>query len=140
MKNLTLNKMKSGMSLGDCIVAIAEGNIGLITMLPEICHEAEEILQNGRGAYGILSMLDVMRIYGSDLAILLSDRCKYDHANLLTIIWCFEVGLMQQQLKRNVPKFAELDEIKQFISSNDATFPFKEARIFIQKNSSIRFS
>jgi predicted nuclease of restriction endonuclease-like RecB superfamily len=143
MENITLHKMKQGMSFTDCLIAIADGNIGLITMMPEVCNKAAEITKTDRSYYGILSILDVMEVYGNDLANLFSKLCKKEDVKLILIIWAIEVGFNQLNLKKNIPDFASVTTIKKIIedlnAGKEVSYPFDEAKQFIEKNSPIRF-
>jgi hypothetical protein len=78
-KKLTSHKMHEGMSFDVCLVAISDGVIGLILLLPDVCQKAVGILGKGHTPFAILSMLDAMEIYGVDLATL------YAHGGPMTI-------------------------------------------------------
>ncbi len=148
MEEIKLHRLKKGMQFHECVVAIAGGIIGNLSWLQEVCEEAESIREKGNekygeAMYGILSILDVMEIYGGDLSRLFVDLCKEDKKKFLIIVWVYEVGLNQSQFGDEVPEFAKLETIKQIIaelhSGKEPSFPFDEAEKFIEKNSSVCF-
>lgn len=142
MKNLTLHKIKKGMTFDECLVAICDGVIGLVALLPGVCEKAASILGGGHTPYTILSMLDAMEIYGDDLTYLYAE-CENDGLNLITIVWAVEVGANESKLGKEIPEFAEVETIKQMItdlrSRKEVNYPFDEAKKFIEENSLVRF-
>jgi hypothetical protein len=149
METMVLRKMKQGMSFGECLYAITEGNVGLITMLPSILEKASEILQNQSKAYcGVLTLFDAMEIYGDDLAYLFKfceeDKVKMSmEIKMLVIVWSYEVGIMNAKLGRFVPNYAKLATIKEIINTyrlnRKVNYPFEDAQNFIERNSRLRF-
>lgn len=134
MEELTLKRMKRGMSIEECLYAISDGSIGVILILTDVCKLAAESLNDKKGIYGVLSMLDVMEIYGDDVAYLFSDFCNCNEENFLAMIWAYEIGSKNNQ----VPVFAKLETIKGIIESTKngrkAHYPFKEAKAYIKSN------
>lgn len=143
MEDLTLHKLKKGMSFDDSLVAICDGVIGLIFILPEICNKAAKILGEGRTPFCILNMLDAMEIYGNDLGRLYVDVCHENQINLMTVVWAVEVGAKETKLGNDIPEFAKTSTIKQMIADlkkwQEPNFPFEEAKKYIEENSLVRF-
>lgn len=141
---MELKKLKAGMSFDDCLAVFADGNIGLMMAIATTCECAAKILKNIYAAYGIFSILDVMEIYGNDLAYLFADLCKSDEEKFLAVIWAFEIGAMQNQLGKEVPVFARVETIKKIIENlrvgKEVSFPFEEIMAFVESNSHIHFS
>jgi hypothetical protein len=142
-KKLTSHKMGEGMLFDDCLVAVSDGVIGLIVMLPGICQKATDILGKGHTPFAILSMLDAMEIYGNDLATLYARICKDDNLKLFAIIWAVEVGMHEDALDHPVPEFAKNENIKQLIadfhSGKRPEYPFDSARKYVESKSSVVF-
>ncbi|MFA6417224.1 MAG: hypothetical protein WCW61_03475 [Patescibacteria group bacterium] len=142
-KKLTLHKMHESMSFDECLVAISEGVIGLILLLPKICQQAVDILGKGHTPYAILSMLDAMEIYGDELATLYARICKDDNLKLFAIIWAVEVGMHEDALDHPVPEFAKNESIKKLIADfrarKNPEYPFDAARKYIEAKSSVVF-
>ncbi|MFA6514205.1 MAG: hypothetical protein WCT50_02895 [Patescibacteria group bacterium] len=142
-KKLTLHKMHEGMSFDACLVAISDGVIGLILLLPKVCQKAVDILGKGHTPYAILSMLDAMQIYGDDLATLYARICKDDALKLIAIIWAVEVGMYEDALEHPIPEFAKNENVKQLIadfrSGKNTEYPFDNARKYVESKSSVVF-
>ena len=136
MRTISHKRIKKGMSFHDCVNAITEGNTTLALQLPEVCQKASTM-------YGTLAVLDTMEVYGNDLALLFSDICENDKTKLLTIIWAFEVQANPGNHNVIIPYFAQLKTIKELItdvkSGKEVTYPFDEAKSYIEENSLIRF-
>jgi hypothetical protein len=139
MEELTLKRMKKDMSLEECLYAISDGSIGVILILSDVCKLAAKLLNDKKGIYGVLSMLDAMEIYGDDIAYLFSDFCQCNEENFLAIIWAYEIGSRDNQ----VPIFAKLETIKEIIEDTKkgrkAHYPFKEAKAYIRTKSRVNF-
>lgn len=139
MEELTLKRMKRGMSIEECLYAISGGNIGIILILTDVCKLATELLNDKKGIYGVLSMLDVMEIYEDDVAYLFSDFCNCNEENFLAMIWAYEIGSKNNQ----APVFTKLETIKGIIEytkkGRKAHYPFREAKAYVKTKSRVNF-
>ena len=113
---------------------------GRITMMyinvMHIFDAAAKILGDKDMPMPIVRLLDHMEIYGKDIERTYTDVCKENPVRFLIILWAFQAGYEKTSLGEEIPEFAKLETIKQIISEG-STFPFDEARVFIEENSSI---
>ena len=140
---MKLNRMKEGMSFAECLTAITGDDLYLNLTVPVICETMALMCRVKNFVYGFLMSLDEMEIYGDDLLRLYKDFCGSDSKKLLAITLAYEVGRARNRINAAVPEFAKLEKVKHILSKlrqgKKASFPFDEAKHFIEKNSLYRF-
>jgi hypothetical protein len=82
----------------DAIIKMSEGNPGAITALMEIIQKGNSIdPQSFAGDLSAILGLDTMKIYGTEIYILWSDKCGRDTRKLLMLLRAVQLGFLSQQ-------------------------------------------
>ena len=82
----------------DAIIKMSEGNPGAITALMEIIQKGNSIdPQSFAGDLSAILGLDTMKIYGTEIYILWSDKCGRDTRKLLMLLRAAQLGFLSQQ-------------------------------------------
>ena len=77
----------------DILVKMSEGNPGALSAMMEILKHGEEIDPQGfMGAMGSILILDTWGIYGTDIYVLWSDKCKRDVRQMLMLMRATQLG------------------------------------------------
>lgn len=86
-------------TLTDVIVKMAEGNPGAATAMMEIYTKGEKIdPEAAMGGFGAILLLDTFGIYGTEIYIIWSDKCKRDTRLMLMLMLmrAVQLGLMPE--------------------------------------------
>lgn len=84
-------------NLTDIIVKMAEGNPGAATAMMEIYTKGAEIdPQVALGGLGAIMLFDTFGIYGTEIYVIWSDKCKKDTRLTLMLLRAVQLGLMSE--------------------------------------------
>lgn len=97
---------KERISLGDdfktCLAKLAEGNIGALTAMMEMCKISEDVDPDSCwGLYSSLIDLDSFGIYGSDIYILWNDICNRDSIKTIGVLRATQMGLFDSNILKD---------------------------------------
>lgn len=85
----------------DVMVKMAEGNPGALTAMVSILEKHEKIdPQAMLGGLGAIFSLDTHKIYGTDIYVLWSDKCKRNTRKMLVLLRAVQLGFFPEEKLR----------------------------------------